>query len=97
MHNPIMRSSENSRLKVLRAATEQRNFHKAAGRPFLTHPAVTLQFKALKATWARGYSIARAKKFPLTRQGSVLLTYANEVAAMVSEASTLYHRGGEMQ
>ena len=45
----LWRSSENSRLKVLRAATEQRNFHKAAGRPFLTHPPVTLQFKALKS------------------------------------------------
>ena len=32
------------------------------------------------------------EKVSLTRQGSVLLTYANEVAAVVSEASTLYRR-----
>lgn len=46
MHNPIMAQLENFRPKVFRAATEHLNFHKAAGRLFLTHPAVTLQIKA---------------------------------------------------
>lgn len=46
VHNPIMAQLENFRPKVFRAATEHLNFHKAAGRLFLTHPAVTLQIKA---------------------------------------------------
>jgi DNA-binding transcriptional LysR family regulator len=46
VHNPTMAQLENFRLKVFRAATEHLNFHKAAGRLFLAHPAVTLQIKA---------------------------------------------------
>lgn len=46
VHNPIMAQLENFRPKVFRAATEHLNFHKSAGRLFLTHPSVTLQIKA---------------------------------------------------
>lgn len=87
MHNPIMAQLENSRLKVFRAATEHLNLHKAAGRLFLTHPAVTLQIKAMESDLGVRLFDCAGEKVSLTRQGSVLLTYANEVAAMVSEAS----------
>lgn len=46
VHNPIMAQLENFRSKVFRASTEHLNFHKSAGRLFLTHPSVTLQIKA---------------------------------------------------
>ena len=49
MHNPIMAQLENFRLNVFRSVTERLNVHQAAGRLFLTQPAVTLQMKALKS------------------------------------------------
>ena len=49
MHNPIMAQLEDFRLRVFRAAAEHLNFHKAAGRLFLTHPAVTLQIRAMES------------------------------------------------
>lgn len=87
MHNPIMEQLENSRLKVLRAATEHLNFHKAAARLSLTHPAATSPIKALESDLGVRLFDCAGGKVSLRRRGSILLTYANEVSAMVSEAS----------
>jgi LysR family transcriptional regulator, transcriptional activator of the cysJI operon len=77
---------ENFRLKVFRAVAEHLNFRKAAEHLFLTQPAVTLQIKALENDLgARLFDRTRGRIF-LTREGAVLLSYANRIAALVSEA-----------
>jgi DNA-binding transcriptional LysR family regulator len=77
---------ENFRLKVFRAVAEQLNFHKAAEQLFLTQPAVTLQIKALEGDLGVRLFDRRGGTVSLTRQGSILLRYANKLAAVVSEA-----------
>ena len=77
---------ENFRLKVFRAVAEQLNFRKAAERLFLTQPAITLQVKALENDLGMRLFDRTGGKIALTRQGSVLLEYANKLAAVASEA-----------
>jgi DNA-binding transcriptional LysR family regulator len=77
---------ENVRLKVFRAVAEHLNFHKAAEQLFLTQPAVTLQIKALESDLGVRLFDRAGGKVTLTRQGAVLLTYANKLAATASEA-----------
>ena len=84
--NLLMAQLENFRLKVFRAAAEHLNFHKAAEQLFLTQPAVTLQIKALESDLGARLFDRKGGSVSLTRQGSILLTYANKLAAMVSEA-----------
>ena len=81
-----MAQLENSRLKVFRAVAEHLNFHKAAEQLFLTQPAVTLQIKALESDLGVRVFDRAGGKVTLTRQGVVLLTYANKLAAIASEA-----------
>jgi len=81
-----MAQLENFRLKVFRAVADHLNFHKAAEHLFLTQPAVTLQIKALESDLAVRLFDRRGGSVSLTRQGSTLLTYANKIAALVSEA-----------
>ena len=81
-----MAQLENFRLKVFRAVADHLNFHKAAEHLFLTQPAVTLQIKALESDLSVRLFDRRGGSVSLTRQGSVLLTYANKIAALVSEA-----------
>lgn len=81
-----MAQLENFRLKVFRAVAEQLNFHKAAEQLFLTQPAVTLQIKALESDLGVRLFDRASGRVSLTRQGSILLEYANKLAAMVSEA-----------
>jgi len=81
-----MAQLENFRLKVFRAVADHLNFHKAAEHLFLTQPAVTLQIKALESDLAVQLFDRRGGSVSLTRQGSILLTYANKIAALVSEA-----------
>ena len=81
-----MAQLENFRLKVFRAVADHLNFHKAAEHLFLTQPAVTLQIKALESDLAVRLFDRRGGSVSLTRQGSILLTYANKIAALVSEA-----------
>ena len=81
-----MAQLENFRLKVFRAVAEQLNFRKAAEHLFLTQPAITLQIKALENDLGVRLFDRTAGKISLTRQGSVLLTYANRLAELVSEA-----------
>lgn len=87
VHNRIMAQLENCRLKAFRAATEHLKFHRAAAQLFLTQPAVTLQIKELQSDLGVRVFDRRGGKVSLTRQGSILLTCAREVAAMVSEGS----------
>lgn len=77
---------ENFRLKVFRAVAEHLNFHKAAEQLFLTQPAVTLQIKALESDLGVRLFDRRGGKVSLTRQGSILLSYANKLAALAAEA-----------
>ncbi|HEX8880614.1 MAG TPA: LysR family transcriptional regulator, partial [Candidatus Acidoferrum sp.] len=49
---------------------------------FLTQPAVTLQIKALQSDLGVRLFDRRGGKVSLTRQGSILLTCAREVAAI---------------
>lgn len=81
-----MAQLENFRLKVFRAVAEHLNFHKAAEQLFLTQPAVTLQIKALESDLRVRLFDRKGGRVSLTRQGSILLTYANKLAALSSEA-----------
>ena len=77
---------ENFRLKVFRAVAEHLNFRKAAEQLFLTQPAVTLQIKALESDLGVRVFDRAGGKITLTRQGVVLLEYANKLANLASEA-----------
>src|SRR6516225_642640 len=77
---------ENFRLKVFRSVAEHLNFRKAAEQLFLTQPAVTLQIKALESDLGVRVFDRAGGKITLTRQGSVLLEYANKLANLASEA-----------
>ena len=81
-----MAQLENFRLKVFRAVAEHLNFHKAAEQLFLTQPAVTLQIKALESDLSVRLFDRKGGRVSLTRQGSILLTYANKLATVASEA-----------
>jgi len=81
-----MAQLENLRLKVFRAVAEHLNFHKAAEQLFLTQPAVTLQIKALESDLGVRLFDRAGGRVSLTRQGSILLAYANKLAALISEA-----------
>jgi len=81
-----MASLENFRLKVFRAVAEHLNFHKAAEQLFLTQPAVTLQIKALESDLGVRLFDRQGGKVSLTRQASILLTYANKLATLAAEA-----------
>jgi len=71
---------------VFRAVAEHLNFHKAAEQLFLTQPAVTLQIKALESDLSVRLFDRKGGRVSLTRQGSILLTYANKLATVASEA-----------
>jgi DNA-binding transcriptional LysR family regulator len=86
VHNLLMAQLENFRLKVFRAVAEHLNFHKAAERLFLTQPAVTLQIKALEQDLGVRLFDRAAGRISLTIQGSMLLSYANKIAALAAEA-----------
>lgn len=77
---------ENFRLRVFRGVAEHLNFHRAAEQLFLTQPAVTLQIKALETDLGVRLFDRKGGRVSLTRQGSILLSYANKLAALVSEA-----------
>jgi DNA-binding transcriptional LysR family regulator len=81
-----MAQLENFRLKVFRAVAEHLNFHKAAEQLFLTQPAVTLQIKALEDDLGVRLFDRAAGRISLTRQGSVLLSYASKIAGLAAEA-----------
>ena len=79
---------ENSRLKVFRAVAKHLNFRKAAEQLFLTQPAITLQIKALESELGTRLFDRSGGKITLTRQGSVLLDYANKLATLALEAES---------
>ena len=81
-----MAQLENFRLKVFRAVAERLSFHKAAEDLFVTQPAVTLQIKALENDLGVRLFDRAGSRISLTRQGSVLLSYANRIAGLVAEA-----------
>ena len=84
--NQPMAQLENFRLKVFRAVAQHLSFREAAKHLFLTQPAVTLQVKALENDLGVRLFDRSANGISLTRQGSVLLAYANKLAQLVSEA-----------
>ena len=77
---------ENFRLKVFRTVAEHLNFRKAAEHLFLTQPAITLQIKALEDDLGIRLFDRAGNRVALTPQGSLLLTYAKKIAALVSQA-----------
>ena len=81
-----MAQLENFRLKVFRAVAEHLNFRKAAEHLFLTQPAVTLQIKALENDLGVRLFDRTAGRISLTRQGLILLGYADKAANLISEA-----------
>ncbi len=81
-----MAQLENFRLKVFRAVAERLNFRKAAEQLLLTQPAVTLQIQALENDLGLRLFDRTAGRITLTRQGTILLNYANKLAALVAEA-----------
>ena len=81
-----MAQLENFRLKVFRTVAEQLNFRKAAENLFITQPAVTLQVKALEDDLGVRLFDRAAGRISLTRQGSILLGYAKEIAKIAAEA-----------
>lgn len=83
-----MAQLENFRLKVFRMVAEHLNFRKAAEQLFLTQPAVTLQIKALENDLGLRLFDRTAGRISLTRHGSTLLGYANQLAELVSQAES---------
>ena len=81
-----MAQVENFRLKVFRTVAERLNFRKAAERLLLTQPAVTLQIQALENDLGVRLFDRTAGRITLTRQGTILLNYANKLAALAAEA-----------
>jgi DNA-binding transcriptional LysR family regulator len=86
LHNRPMAHLENFRLKVFRAVAEHLNFRKAAEQLFLIQPAVTLQIKALENDLGMRLFDRTGGRITLTRQGSALLGYANQLARLASQA-----------
>lgn len=81
-----MAQLENFRLKVFRAVAEHLNFRKAAESLFLTQPAVTLQIKALENDLGMRLFDRTGGRISLTRQGFILLGYAEQIAKLTSKA-----------
>jgi DNA-binding transcriptional LysR family regulator len=86
MDNHSVPQLENFRLKVFRTVAAHLNFRKAAEHLFLTQPAITLQIKALEDELGIRLFDRAGSRVSLTAQGSVLLGYANKIAALVSQA-----------
>src|SRR5579864_7921683 len=81
-----MAQLENFRLKVFRTVAEHLSFRKAAEQLFLTQPAVTLQIKALEDDLGVRLFDRTGGRVSLTKQGTLLLRYAEKISAIVSEA-----------
>lgn len=81
-----MAQLENYRLKVFRTVAEQLSFRKAAEQLFLTQPAVTLQIKALEDDLGVRVFDRASGRVSLTRQGVLLLRYAQKISTLVAEA-----------
>jgi DNA-binding transcriptional LysR family regulator len=81
-----MAQLESFRLKVFRTVAEDLNFRKASERLFLTQPAVTLQIKALENDLGVRLFDRSAGRVTLTRQGGILLGFANRMAAIAADA-----------
>ena len=80
-----MASLDNFRLVVFRAVAEQLSFRRAAEELYLTQPAVSLQIKALEEELEVQLFDRSGAHIAITRAGSVLLDYAEQVHAL------LYH------
>ena len=81
-----MAELENFRLKVFRTVARELSFRKAAEQLLLTQPAVTLQIKALEQDLGVRLFDRTFGKVALTRQGAILLHYAQQIATNVVEA-----------
>ena len=84
--NHSMPQLENFRLKVFRSVAQHLSFRKAAEQLFLSQPAITLQIRALENDLGVRLFDRTAGRVSLTRQGTILVDYANKLAALVAEA-----------
>jgi DNA-binding transcriptional LysR family regulator len=81
-----MAQLENYRLKIFRTVAGRLSFRRAAEELFLTQPAVTLQIKALEDDLGIRLFDRTFTRVSLTRQGAILLRYAQKIAALAAEA-----------
>lgn len=81
-----MAQLENFRLKVFRAVAEHLNFRKAAEQLFLSQPAVTQQIQALEEDLGIRLFDRTGGRVSLTRQGEVLLSHAQKMSRIASDA-----------
>src|SRR5258708_3719303 len=81
-----MASLENFRIVVFRAVAEHLSFRKAAEQLFLTQPAVSLQIKALEEDLGVQLFDRSGTHVALTPAGEVLLRYAAQGHALLSQA-----------
>jgi DNA-binding transcriptional LysR family regulator len=86
MDNRHVAQLENFRLKVFRTVAELLSFHRAAEQLFLTQPAVTLQIKALEDDLGVRLFDRAGGHVSLTKPGMLLLSYAQRLGALASEA-----------
>jgi DNA-binding transcriptional LysR family regulator len=84
--NDPVASLENFRLTVFRAVAEHLSFRKAAEHLFLTQPAVSLQIKALEEDLGIQLFDRTGTHIALTASGKVLLEYASQAHALLSQA-----------
>jgi DNA-binding transcriptional LysR family regulator len=83
---------ENFRLHVFRAVAQQMSFRKAAEILHLSQPAVSQQIRALEQQTAtrlfdRAGAEGHGSQISLTQAGRILLTYADQAAATLEQAS----------
>ncbi len=81
-----MASLDNFRMVVFRAVAEQLSFRKAAEELYLTQPAVSLQIKALEEDIGIQLFDRTGAHITLTPAGKVLLKYAGQVSALLTQA-----------
>ena len=89
-----MASLENFRLVVFRAVAENLSFRKAAQGLSLTQPAVSLQIKALEEDLGVRLFDRSGSQVALTVAGEMLLHYARQANALLSEAESAVLAGG---
>jgi DNA-binding transcriptional LysR family regulator len=82
-----MANLENFRLVVFRAVAERLSFRRAAEALLLTQPAVSQQIKALEEELGFALFDRAGRAIALTPAGEILLRYANQSGALLTEAT----------
>lgn len=86
VHNRVVATLSNFRLKVFRSVAEQLSFRKAAEELYLTQPAITSQIHALEEDLAMQLFDRSGRSIALTAAGNVLLRYVLQVDDLLAQA-----------